>query len=232
MPPTDDTCMCARFTLTTSPAEVAGFFGLDPGLTAGLVPRYNVAPAQLVAVVGLKPDGKTRGLALLRWGFVPRWAADPDSGPRPVNAKAETVATRAPFKDSFRDRRCLVPADGFYEWLAEGGKKVARHFRLRSDGPFAFAGVWDSWQQDGREPVRTCALITVPANEAVRPVHDRMPAILTPDRFDSWLNPATPLPALLALLIPLPADLLEAVRVGPAVNRVANDGPECLTPAA
>jgi putative SOS response-associated peptidase YedK len=168
----------------------------------------------------------------LRWGFVPRWAADPDSGPRPVNAKAETVATRAPFKDSFRDRRCLVPADGFYEWLAENGKKVARHFRLRSGGPFAFAGIWDTWERDGREPVRTCALITVPANETVRPVHDRMPAILTPDRFDAWLDPATPTPDLLALQTPLPADLLEAVRVGPAVNRVANDGPECLVPAA
>jgi putative SOS response-associated peptidase YedK len=190
--------MCGRYTITAPREAVAKAFGLPD--VPNLDPRYNVAPSQLVAVVGLKPDGKTRGLALLKWGFVPRWAKDSESGPKPVNAKAETVATKAPFKDSFRDRRCLIPADGFYEWRAEGGEKVAHHFRLRGGGVFAFAGVWDAWQGEGRAPLRTCALITVPPNEVVRPFHDRMPAILLPTQYDLWLDNDTPEGELLGVL--------------------------------
>src|SRR3954470_23415423 len=136
--------MCGRYTLSTSPDQLVAAFDLpEPPATT---PRYNVAPSQLVAVIGLKPDGKTRGLAKLKWGFVPSWANDPDSGPKPINAKAETVAQKPPFEHAFREgRRCLVPADGFFEWAAEGGKKVPHHFRLKSREPFAFAGVWDAW---------------------------------------------------------------------------------------
>ena len=120
-------------------------------------PRYNAAPSQPVAVVGPnRRDGAGRGLAMLRWGFVPRWADDPDGGPKPINAKAETVATSPPFRDSFRDRRCLIPADGFYEWGGRGGQKRPYHFRLRGGGPFAFAGVWDVWGGGAGKPVRTC----------------------------------------------------------------------------
>jgi putative SOS response-associated peptidase YedK len=222
--------MCARYTITTPSEVIAKAFDL-PAAPA-LVPRFNAAPSQLVPVVGLKPDGKTRGLALLKWGFVPRWAADPDGGPKPVNAKAETVAMKAPFKDSFRDRRCLIPADGFYEWRAEGGRKVAHHFHLKGGGLFAFAGLWDAWQAEGHDPLRTCVVITVPPNEVVRPFHDRMPAILLPGQYDLWLHGDTPTVELLRALAPLPAEQLEEVRVGPAVNNVANDGPECLAPAA
>lgn len=221
--------MCGRFTLSTPAAAVAETFGLAE--VPDLEPRYNVAPSQLVAVVGLKPDGRTRGLAKLRWGFVPSWASDPSAGPRPINAKAETVSTKPPFSHAFRTKRCLIPADGFFEWATVGGRKVAHHFRLRSGGPMALAGVWDVWHRKGQPTVLSCAVITVPANDLVRPFHERMPAILTPDLFDRWLCAETPEQEALGLLAPFPADLMDAVRVGPAVNKVTNDTAECVAPA-
>src|SRR5262245_425678 len=150
--------MCGRFTLTKTAKAVADLFAL-PEPPAELKPRYNVAPRQLVAVVGLKRDGVTRGLIHVGWGFVPSWANGPNDGHRPINARAEAVANRHPFKDSFREKRCLVPADGFYEWAAEGGRKQAYHFRLKSGEPFAFAGVWDCWRGEGGSPLLTCAII-------------------------------------------------------------------------
>jgi putative SOS response-associated peptidase YedK len=222
--------MCGRFTLTTPAEQLAQAFGLPE--PPPVKPRYNVAPSQLVAVVGLKPDGKTRGLALLRWGFVPHWANDPDSGPRPINARGETVSMKPPFDHAFRDKRCLIPADGFFEWAAVGGKKVAHHLRLRGGGPMAFAGIWDVWRAEGHPTVLSCAVITVPANDLVRPFHERMPAVLRPDVYDRWLDNGTPEQELLGMLAPLPAEMMETVRVGPAVNTVANDGPECIVPAA
>jgi putative SOS response-associated peptidase YedK len=221
--------MCARYTITTPPEIIAAAFGLLA--VPNLDPRYNAAPAQLVPVVGLKPDGKTRGLALLKWGFVPRWATDPDSGPKPVNAKAETVATKAPFKDSFRDRRCLVPADGFNEWRVEGGKKVAHHFHLKDRGLFAFAGLWDAWPEDGRTRLRSCTILTVPPNEVVRPFLDRMPAILGPGNYAAWLDQQTPLSEVKALLKQYPADLMEVSAASTLVNSPKNEGPLLLDPA-
>jgi putative SOS response-associated peptidase YedK len=222
--------MCGRFTLNTPADDLAAAFDLPE--RPAIQPRFNVAPSQLVAVVGLKPDGKTRGLAMLRWGFVPYWANDPNTGPRPINARAETVASRPPFEHSFREKRCLIPADGFYEWATVNRRKVAHHFRMKSGGPLAFAGVWDVWRGEGHAPVLSCAIITVPANGLVRPYHDRMPAILQPSQYDLWLNNATPEHVLLEALAPFPEEMLEAVQVGPAVNKVSNDGPECLAPAA
>jgi putative SOS response-associated peptidase YedK len=222
--------MCGRFTLSTSPEDIARTFDLYQ--TPDLAPRFNIAPSQLVAVIGLKPDGKTRGLARLRWGFVPYWAQDPNSGPRPINARAETVAVKPPFDHAFREKRCLIPADGFFEWAKEGTRKVAHHFRLKGGGPMAFAGVWDVWKADGQPPLPTCAIITVAANELVRPFHDRMPAVIPPEQFDRWMGFDTPQNDLLALLKPLPAEQLEVVRVGPAVNKVQNDSPACVAPAA
>ena len=223
--------MCGRFTLTTPPESLAAAFGV-PEVPAAWRPRYNAAPAQLVAVVGRKPDGKARGMALLRWGFVPRWAESPNKGTRPINAMAETVATKAPFKDSFRDRRCLIPADGFYEWVVEDGLKVPHHFRLRSGEPFAFAGVWDLWAKGGQPPIHSCAVITVKANKLVEPIHDRMPAVLLPGQYDRWLDAETGVEDALSLLKPLPAELMEMARVSATVNKVTNDGPECLESAA
>ncbi len=164
--------MCGRFTLTTPTEQVAAQFEVpDPPLLSA---RYNVAPSQVIAIVGLKPDGRRRGIAMLNWGLVPNWASDPKSGPRPVNLRAETV--RHKFRDLFRTRRCLIPADGFYEWVAEGKKKLPRRFTLTSGEPFAFAGLWDSWR-GAKQSLVTCCLITAPANELVGAVHDRMPVI-------------------------------------------------------
>jgi putative SOS response-associated peptidase YedK len=222
--------MCGRFTLSSTPEDIARTFDLHQA--PALVPRYNVAPSQLVAVVALKGDGKTRGLAQLKWGFVPYWANDPSSGPRPINARAETVANKPPFDHAFRERRCLIPSDGFFEWAKAGTKKVGHHFRMKGGGVFAFAGIWDVWRADGSPPLFTCAIITVPANDLVRPFHDRMPAVVPPEQFDTWLGFDTPEKDLLAALAPFPAGRMEAVRVGPAVNKVQNDTPACLEPAA
>lgn len=223
--------MCARYTLAVPDAELQEHFELlaPPGLS----PRFNVAPSQLVAVVGLKPDGTARGLVPMAWGFVPRWATDPRSGPRPVNAKAETVRTSPPFRDSFKGRRCLLPASGFFEWEKVGEDKVPYLFRPAVGGLLAFAGVWDVWKpKGGGDPLFTCALITVPANAAVRPLHDRMPAILPRERYAAWLDPKTPPDAAHALLRPAADDLLEVLRVNRAANNSRIDRPECVQPVA
>src|SRR5262245_10402918 len=151
--------MCGRFVLQTAPEMLAEAFDApDP---PKLAPRYNVAPSQLVAVVGLKADMETRGIALLRWGLVPYWSNG--SGPRPINARAESVAFK--FGESLREKRCLIPADGFYEWVAEGNKKRARHFSMTNDGVFAFAGLWDVWR--GEKTLVTTCLVTTSANDRV-----------------------------------------------------------------
>jgi putative SOS response-associated peptidase YedK len=222
--------MCGRFTLSKPVRAVADLFRLaEP--PAELRPRYNVAPSQLIAVVGLKPDGRTRGLAQLRWGFVSRHSDTPNPKVRPINAKAESVAYREPFRESFRDRRCLVPTDGFYEWSSRDGAKAAYHFRPPGNELMAFAGVWDRWDGPGG-PILSCAILTVAAVAPVKEYHDRMPLILPPDRWDAWLDPASKVADLMPLLSPPPPGYLEAVRVGSAVNSPRNDGPECLAPAA
>lgn len=218
--------MCGRFTLTQPVKVIAKLFELDE-LPEEFEPRYNVAPSQLVAVVGLKPGGERRGLVRMRWGFVPRWANGPNDGPKPINAKAETVATNAAFRQSFKDRRCLIPTDGFYEWdRLSSTAKQPYLFRPRGE-PAAFAGIWDVWR-GGAEPLYTCAIITTDANEVVGRFHDRMPAILTKDQFAPWLAATTSADKLLSLLRPLPAADLEAIAVSTRVNSARNEGPECL----
>lgn len=218
--------MCGRFTLTTATDEIAAKFEVpDPPL---LNARYNVAPSQVIAVVGLKPDGKRRGIAMLNWGLVPNWANDPKQGPRPVNLRAETV--RHKFPEQFRERRCLIPADGFYEWAVEGKKKLPRRFTLASGEPFAFAGLWDFWGS-GKELIRTCCLITTTANELVAEVHDRMPVILAPEHYNVWLDPNTPVKEAEMLLKPFPAELMRVAAANPILNSPKHDGPECLEAA-
>jgi putative SOS response-associated peptidase YedK len=216
--------MCGRFTLTTPTEQLAAQFEVpDPPL---LFVRYNVAPSQLIAVVGLKADGMRRGIARLRWGLTPHWAND-DNGPKPINARGESVAFK--FAECFRERRCLVPADGFYEWRAVDGRKRACHFSLADGSLFAFAGLWDAWTPE-RKPLLSTCIITA-ANELVRPVHDRMPVIVPRESYAEWLAPDTPEQRLLALLRPYPADAMTLREVGPAVNSPKNDGPECLEAA-
>ena len=215
--------MCGRFTLTTPTDEIASHFEApDPPL---LTPRYNVAPSQVIAVVGLKPDGTTRGIALLKWGLVPNWSENSDKGPRPVNVRAESIVWK--FGEQLREKRCLIPASGFYEWRTVGGKKRACHFTMKSGEVFAFAGLWDPWVGESRK-LLTCTTITTGPNDLVRTVHDRMPVIIPKENYAEWLDHGTSEKRLLELLKPYPAEEMTVAEASAAVDSPKNDGQECL----
>jgi len=218
--------MCARITLTTTSAEIADLFGLGYDLT--LQPRFNMAPSQPISV--LRNDGRgKRELVAMRWGLIPHWNNDPKHAGF-VNARAETAWEKPAFRDAFRLRRALVPADGFFEWRHRGKAKQPFLFRRAGGGPLAFAAVWDTWTSPGG-PVDTVAVLTTTANELLKPLHDRMPAILPPDRFAAWLDPAERRPDhLLPLLIPYPAEWMESWPVGDRVNSAKVDEPGLTDP--
>jgi len=218
--------MCARFTLAAVDAKfVAFYFQLND--VPELPPRYNIAPSQKIATIGAKSDGTTRGLAMMQWGFVPHWASSPADGPKPVNARSETVRTSPPFRDSFRSRRCLIPADGFYEWQTQGKQKIPHRFSPKGGGLLALAGIYDVWKSPGLPSLFTCAILTVPANDALKPFHDRMPAILQPAQFAAWLNPATQPDDAMRFLATSPDDMLAIDRANKALNKANFEGPEC-----
>jgi putative SOS response-associated peptidase YedK len=222
--------MCGRFVRKTSVAELAQQF-LFPE-AAPQPPRYNIAPTQVVAAVRAADGSLKRELAWLRWGLIPFWADDPKIGNRLINARAETAADKPSFRSSFRQRRCLVLADGFYEWQKTDGKKQPHYFHMKDDKPFAFAGLWDHWEgkEDG-EVIESCTILTTDANELLRAYHDRMPVILDPAGYDRWLDPATQKPELVQpLLQPYSAEAMAAYPVGLLVNSPRNDSPECLVP--
>jgi putative SOS response-associated peptidase YedK len=221
--------MCGRYTLKADREALAEHFDL-PEVPLLLEPRYNIAPTQPVAIVRLD-EGGGRSLALLRWGLVPHWSAEPKVSFSNINARAETVAKSPAFRSAYRSRRCLMPADGFYEWAAPPGRaKQPHYFRLGDGGPFAFAALWERWDK-GDEPIESCALITTTANGLVAPVHGRMPTILEPGDYARWLDPETPSPALQALLRPYSVEAMEGYPVSRLVNRPSNDGPRCVEPA-
>lgn len=220
--------MCARYTLVTPPSAFAPLFGLQEPLPA-LQPRYNIAPTQQVPVVRATPGG--RSLSLLRWGFVPFWSKD---AARPVlNARAETLFEKPTFRGAARQRRALLPADGFYEWRTEKGGKTAILFQREGGAPFAIAALWERWTSPDGVPMDTMALLTTQPNETVSPVHDRMPVILTEaSAFSLWLDPAVTTPEALApLFAPAPAGLLRARAVSRRVNSAVNDDPDCWADA-
>jgi putative SOS response-associated peptidase YedK len=219
--------VCARFTLTRSGRELARHFEL-PEVTE-LAPRYNVAPSQEVAAVREEP-GLGRALRPLRWGLVPAWAESAAAGVRMVNARAESVAERPAYREALRLRRCIVPADGFYEW---GGPERRPHlFRVRGGELFGLAGLWERWRDPADGGVlESCVLLTVEANARVRRVHDRMPVILSPRDYGRWLDPAPREPReLRGLLAPCPPEWLDATLVGDRVNQPGNDDPGCIEP--
>ena len=222
--------MCGRFTLSASPTSLTDTF---PGfeLPDQLTPRYNITPTQDVAVVANNNPGK---IDLFRWGLIPSWAKDPTIGNRMINARSETLAEKPSFRTAYKRRRCLVLADGYYEWRKEpdGGAKTPFYIRMASEKPFAFAGLWEQWQLAADAvAVLSCTILTCPPNEMLEQIHHRMPVILDYDAHDLWLDPAEQTSAKLNhLLQPYPADEMEAYPVSRLVNQPRNDRAECILP--
>lgn len=221
--------MCGRYTLTSSVGELSERFGLDEA-PSGLAPNYNVAPTQSVAAV-LRDE--SRRLEMFRWGLVPSWAKDPAIGNRMINARSETAHEKPSFRSAFKRRRCLLPADGFYEWKRESdgsGGKQPFHIRMESGEPFAFAGLWESWD-GGDGEVLSCTILTTQANAMMQDIHHRMPVILPADRYEAWLDPEAEKQELLSMLEPYSEGGMEAYPVSRFVNKPSNNGPRCVEPA-
>ncbi len=220
--------MCGRFTQATPGETIAELFEL--GEVPRLAPRYNIAPTQQIAAVRVGGDGR-RQLAMLHWGLVPSWAKEAAMGARMTNARAERLAEKPAFRGALRSRRCLIAADGFYEWQKLDGRKQPHFIRLRGGRPFGFAGLWERWAPAGAEPLESCTIVTTAPNELLAPLHDRMPVILERGDFASWLDPGVrDAAAVTPLLRPYPAEEMEAYPVGLRVNNPANDDPDCIEP--
>ncbi|HEY1309417.1 MAG TPA: SOS response-associated peptidase [Pseudolabrys sp.] len=219
--------MCGRYTFTSAPEAMRQLFRYleQPNFP----PRYNVAPTQPIAIVRLV-DGQ-RHFALVRWGFLPSWVKDPKTFALVINARGESVIEKPAFRAAMKRRRCLIPADGFYEWQKAGDRKRPFFIHAKSGTPLAFAGLWETWTGPNGEELETAAIVTTRANRALGAIHDRMPVIVPPEAFDLWLDNATvDATAAAALIAPAPDDLLEANEISTAVNRTANDGPKLLEP--
>lgn len=223
--------MCGRFTLKTPASVLAETFELaePPAWT----PRYNIAPTQPVAAVVRTPEHPTRQFRRYRWGLVPSWAKDLGIGARTINAQAETAATKPAFRVAFRHRRCLVLADGFYEWDQRARRKRPVYIQMKDGRAFAFAGLWEHWQSPDGSVINSCTLLTTEPNGLIRPFHHRMPVILDPRDYDRWLDPHTQKPEeVQPLLRPLPPEAMRAYPVSDRVNNPSNDSPECIEPLA
>lgn len=225
--------MCGRFTLKTDLETLTETF---PGFTTPapdeMAPRYNIAPSQPVPVV---PNNGENRVEFFQWGLIPSWAKDPKIGNRMINARAETLAEKPSFRTPYKRRRCLILSDGFYEWRSEPESKTKTpiYIQLKSEKPFAFAGLWESWhpRPDG-EPLHSCTIITTSPNALLETIHRRMPVILEPDTYDHWLDPSEQTPKQLdGLLKPYPAEEMMAYPVSRLVNRPSNDSPDCIAPA-
>jgi putative SOS response-associated peptidase YedK len=221
--------MCGRFTLTSTPESLARRFGLRA--PPDFAPRYNVAPGQTVLAVRRDADGLRAGV-WLRWGLVPAWSQAPDTGARWINARIETVAEKPAFRDAVRARRCLVPADAFYEWADHGGFKQPYRIALENAAAFAFAGVWERWRGTGGETLESCAIVTTAAGPALRALHDRMPVLLPEHEHTAWLDPSQgELAALLERLRTAPEPAFAVHPVGLRVNDIRNYDAACAAPA-
>lgn len=215
--------MCGRYTLRTPARRFAELFDLLD--LPELKPRYNIAPTQTVPVVRL--DDHSRRWTSMRWGLVPSWAKDPSIGNRMLNARSETAAEKPAFRMAMRQRRCLVPTDGFYEWKKQGKQKVPYLITLRDEQPFAFAGLWECWKSP-TGPLETCTILTTSANELLAPLHDRMPVILDRHDFAEWLEPRNTPEQVKHLFEPYPASAMQLREVPPVVNSPRNEGPQCV----
>ena len=223
--------MCGRFTQTASPEVIAQQFAItNPPL---FTPRYNIAPSQPIAAIRIDSDTPTGTLVMLRWGLIPSWAKDPKIGNQCINAKAETVAEKPSFRSAFKKRRCLIAATGFYEWQVQSHAKQPMWIGLKSQRPFAFAGLWEQWTPADGEPLETCTIITTEPNDLMAPIHNRMPVILAPTVYNQWLDPTfQQTEPLKALLRPYPSEELLVYAVSTLVNNPCHDAPQCLEPVS
>ncbi len=225
--------MCGRFTLALSPEELAQLMALDAALDLelGLRPRYNIAPGQeIVAAIQDTPD-TDREARTFKWGLVPGWAKDPAVGNRMINARSETAPEKPSFREAYQRRRCLIPAEAFFEWQRRGDQKHPWLFRVLDEPGFCMAGLWETWRPAAGDPRHTCAILTTTANDLLRPIHDRMPVILHRNDYERWLTAQPDATAgLRDLLQPFPAEAMEAWPVDTLVNSPRNDGPECVMP--
>ncbi len=222
--------MCGRYAMRSSLKEIAEALEAVSEKINEDKARYNIAPTQAVVAARESADD-VRELVKLKWGLVPAWAKDPGIGSRLINARSETVAEKPAFKGALRLRRCLIPADGFYEWArTETGNKQPFYFRMKDERPFAFAGLWERWG-DGRETIESCTILTTEANEVLSPMHDRMPVIVAPGDYGLWLDQkVTKADQLTPLLRPYPAADMTSHPVSTSVNNPRYDGEDLLAP--
>ncbi|HEY0079550.1 MAG TPA: SOS response-associated peptidase [Pyrinomonadaceae bacterium] len=219
--------MCGRFTQRKPAKALEGHFGVEVPETR---PSFNIAPTQ--NVLAIRGGDAGRDAAWLKWGLVPAWAKDASVGARLINARSETVAEKPSFREAFKKRRCLIPADGFYEWQRTGGRKQPYFFRMKDDRPFGFAGLWERWEGEDGRVLDSCTILTTEANEVLLPVHDRMPVILHPEEYALWLEAGERERALLKeLLRPYPADEMVSYPVSALVNSPGNRGAELIAEA-
>jgi putative SOS response-associated peptidase YedK len=221
--------MCGRIVQSVAPHRLAEEFFLD--MVPELEPRFNLAPTEDIAAVLPSPDSAGRLVHLMRWGLVPHWSAGPEVPARMINARSETVRQKTSFRESFEQRRCLIPVNGFYEWQKRDGLKQPFLFQRRDKGLFALAGLWDRWEYPGGRTLNSCTILTTGANAVMRPIHHRMPVILPHRDWEIWLRlGADQVDRLTDLLIPGTGDDLLAVPVSREVNRPSFDNPSCLEP--
>jgi putative SOS response-associated peptidase YedK len=219
--------MCGRFTQTFSNSDIESAFNLAN--VPEIEPRYNIAPTQQVATILRSDPESDREFKELRWGLIPSWAKDSKMGAKLINARAETIAEKPSFRSAFQRRRCLILASGFYEWQRQDNRKQPFYIQLKDSQPFAFAGLWSTWQPIDGEAMNTCTIITTEANEVMQPIHDRMPVILESENYDLWLDPTVQKPEFLqSLLTPINSGKLKTYPVSTKVNNPRNDSSECL----
>ena len=228
--------MCGRYTLSNPQGSFSETPDIDARFLADFVeagwlkPRFNIAPTQEVPII---TNESVRHIEKMRWGLIPFWAKDVKIGNRMINARGETVASKPAFRHSFKTRRCLVPANGFYEWRKEGKARFPRHFRVKGGGLFAMAGLYDRWEDPSGNTISSFTIITTTANELLSPIHDRMPVILPEEAEAAWINLEVDSPEeLTAFIRPFPASSMESNEVSTQVNSPRNDGPELLTPGS
>ncbi len=229
--------MCGRFSLHAPPDEIARIVAVPPDVVArvvGNVPRYNIVPTTRVAALRGSEQEGGRELVSLRWGLVPRWAKEIDSGPSLINARAETVAEKPSFRKAYENRRCVVLADGYYEWQRLADRKQPFYFQVNDGELFGFAGIWERWARGGDRSLESCAIITTRANDFAKPVHERMPVIIRRETWGTWLrqdfSTAEHDETLRSLLHPLPPGNMNAYPVSTLVNSPGNDVPQCVEP--